>query len=228
MLPTGCKAIDSVLGGGLVPRRINQFYGASGTGKTNICLQALVTAVESGKKAVYVDTEGGFSEKRLNQLTGGEADEVLDNSYFYRVTSFSEQERVISDLKDHDVDLVIVDSLTSLYRPKLGDGDAKEVNRNLSKQVRELSELAEEKDIPVLITNQVYSDFNSDNGEVIPVGGDTLKYCSKVVVQLERHNPHRVAVLKKHIFRRDGERSYFKITHTGLEGVKEKDKSNFS
>lgn len=221
MLPTGCKSIDSLLGGGLVPKRINQFYGASGTGKTNICLQALVTAVESGKEVVYIDTEGGFSKKRLDQLTDGRGDEVLGKTYFYRVTDFSEQERTINELQGTDVDLVIVDSLTSLYRPELGNGDVKEVNRELGRQVMVLSKVAREEEIPVLVTNQVYSDFNSDDGGVIPVGGDTLKYSSKIIVQLEKKNPNRVGILKKHLFKREGNRGYFKITHRGLEKVKE-------
>lgn len=219
MMPTGCEAIDSLLGGGLVPKRINQIYGSSGTGKTNLCIQALVSALEAGKEVVFIDTEGGFSEKRLNQLTRGKADEMLDRVHFYRVLDFSEQEKLIKKLGELDPHLVIIDSLTSQYRPELSEGDIREVNMKLSKQVNELSKVAREKEIPVLVTNQVYSDFNSDREEVRPVGGDVMKYASKVILQLKKNGRRREGILKKHLFREEGEKKSFEITHTGLENA---------
>lgn len=221
MLPTGCKPIDSLLGGGLVPKRINQFYGSSGTGKTNLCLQALVTAINSGKKVVYVDTEGGFSQKRLDQLTKGRSDEFLNDIYLFRVTDFSEQNEVIEDLSNIDAGLVIIDSLTSLYRPELSDGDVRETNREMGKQVKILNKIAHSREIPILITNQVYSNFNSESGEVIPVGGDTLKYSSKVIVQLKRAGRDKKGILKKHLFKKEGEEALFRIEHTGLNEVED-------
>ncbi len=221
VVPTGCEAIDSLLGGGLLPKRINQFYGASSTGKTNICLQALVSAHSAGKDVVYIDTEGGFSERRLEQLNGGEASSILDEVFFKRVLSFEEQKKVIDGLKEieDEVDLVIIDSLTSQYRPELGNGNARETNQELGRQVQELSRIARENEIPVLVTNQVYSDFESDEEEFRPIGGDILKYSSKIIVQLKRDGEKRIAVLKKHLFRGEGESARFDICHNGINGL---------
>jgi len=219
MVPTGCESIDSLLGGGLLPKRINQVYGASGTGKTNLCLQTLVNAHNAGKDVVYIDTEGGFSERRIEQLNGGEVSSILDKVFFQRVLSFSEQNRAINGLKDLDVDLVIVDSLTSQYRPELSNGDAREVNRELSLQVKRLTRIARENEIPVLITNQVYSDFESEENEVIPIGGDVLKYSSKVILQLAKENGKRKAILRKHLFKKEGESRDFEISHCGIKGI---------
>lgn len=219
MIPTGCESIDSLLGGGLLPKRINQIYGASSTGKTNLCLQALVNAHNAGKEVVYIDTEGGFSERRVKQLNNGNSSSILDKIFFQRVLSFSEQNKAIEGLKDLDVDLIIVDSLTSQYRPELSNGDAREVNRELSMQVKELTRIARENEIPVLITNQVYSDFESDENEVKPIGGDVLKYSSKVILQLEKDGDQRRAILRKHLFKKENESVRFDICHNGLNGV---------
>ncbi|MDP2840878.1 MAG: ATPase domain-containing protein, partial [Candidatus Methanoperedens sp.] len=54
----GCKCIDDLLGGGFERGIVTQIYGASGTGKTNICIQLAVVTVHSGKKVVFIDTEG--------------------------------------------------------------------------------------------------------------------------------------------------------------------------
>jgi len=217
---TGCGSIDSLLGGGLLPERINQIYGASGTGKTNLCLQALVTSHKAGKDVVYVDTEGGFSERRLEQINGGDASSILEDVFFHRVLNFSEQKEVIDKLEDLDVDLVIIDSLTSQYRPELGNGNAREVNQELSRQVQKLSSIARENEIPVLVTNQVYSDFESNGDGVRPIGGDVLKYASKVIVQLEKDGDKRMAILRKHLFKEEGESARFDICHNGIDGVR--------
>ncbi len=223
MLPTGCRSIDSVLGGGLVPKRINQVYGSSGSGKTNLCLQALVTAVESGKDVVYIDTEGGFSKKRLSQLYKEDPERLLNNIDFYRVLDFSQQEEVIDELENLETDLIIVDSLTSQYRPELSNGDAREVNKELGRQVNKLSKIAREKEIPILVTNQVYSDFESEKREVRPVGGDVLKYSSKVILQLEKKGRDRRAILQKHLFKKENESEDFRIEQTGLEPIGEQE-----
>ncbi len=203
----------------MVSKRINQVYGSSGTGKTNLCLQVLINAVKSGRKVAFVDTEGGFSRRRLDQLTGERSDDFLNEVYLFRVTDFSEQNEVIDDLENVDVNLIIVDSLTSLYRPELSEGDFRETNRELGRQIKVLGRLAESKEIPVLVTNQVYSDFNSEDGGVIPVGGDILKYGSKVIVQLEKDGGDRRCVLRKHLFKKEGESALFRIEHTGLKPV---------
>ena len=51
-----------------------------------------------------------------------------------------------------------------------------------------LTELSRKRGIPIVITNQVYSDFESD--EIKMVGGDLLKYSSKCLIELRQHKKH--------------------------------------
>ena len=99
-----------------------------------------------------------------------------------------------------------------LYRLELGDavrkGDdekIREVNREVARQMRILAEIARKKNIPVLITNQVYESFVPEEewrqgirGNVNIVGGDLFKYWSKCIIQLENKNGKRNAILLKH------------------------------
>jgi DNA repair protein RadB len=104
----------------------------------------------------------------------------------------------------------------------------------MAKQLRILNEIARKKDIPIIITDQVYSDFLSNekvqelkergidiNEEkaknVKMVGGDLLKYWSKCIIELQRiKEGKRKAILRKH--RSLPEKSFlFQITQKGIE-----------
>jgi RecA/RadA recombinase len=49
---------------------ITTFYGPAGSGKTNFCVLA-AASIARRKKVIFIDTEGGFSFERLNQLASG-------------------------------------------------------------------------------------------------------------------------------------------------------------
>ena len=103
-----------------------------------------------------------------------------------------------------------------LYRLELGEAisanDQKKisiVNRKLANQLRILNEIARKQSIPVIITNQVYAQFDRTseppNAEfrtrekrVSMVGGDLLKYWSKCLIEIKSHYGKRSLILKKH------------------------------
>ncbi|MEM2727166.1 MAG: ATPase domain-containing protein, partial [Archaeoglobaceae archaeon] len=57
LIPSGSKCIDYLLGGGIETGTITQLYGASGTGKTTLCLMFAKNCAKNYKVA-YIDTEG--------------------------------------------------------------------------------------------------------------------------------------------------------------------------
>jgi meiotic recombination protein DMC1 len=65
-ITTGCKDLDSVLGGGYETQSITEMFGEYRTGKSQLCMTACVTTqlpVEEGGgsgKVAYIDTEGTF------------------------------------------------------------------------------------------------------------------------------------------------------------------------
>ena len=79
------------------------------------------------------------------------------------------------------------------------------VNREMAEQMRVLAEIARKEKIAVLITNQVYKEFLSNedfkNGkepETNIVGGDLFKYWSKCIIELKMSGGKRKAILLKH------------------------------
>ena len=109
-----------------------------------------------------------------------------------------------------------------LYRLELGKSeDVYEVNRELGKQLSYLAEIARKKFIPVLVTNQVYSDFE-EKDKVNIVGGDLLKYSSKCLIELQlTPSGNRRAILRKHRSIMAEKEIIFKIVQGGIIGTTE-------
>jgi DNA repair protein RadA len=55
------------LGGGIETGVITQFYGAPGSGKTQLCY-TLCVALASHYGAIYIDTESSFRPERINGI----------------------------------------------------------------------------------------------------------------------------------------------------------------
>ncbi|MFB6076603.1 MAG: hypothetical protein ABEK12_00545, partial [Candidatus Nanohaloarchaea archaeon] len=91
-----------------------------------------------------------------------------------------------------------------------------DVNTALSRQFSTLSRIARTREIPVIVTNQIYSRFDSDDEEL--VGRDIPAYWSKTLLRLEKADARneRVATLEKHRSRPAGEQARFRIAESGL------------
>ncbi len=219
---TGIQEFDEFLGG-FETDVITTLYGPSGSGKSNICLLSAVH-IAKDKKVLYIDTEGGFSIERLKQICPNYTD-ILKNIFVLKPTNFDEQMKASSKLKqmiNKDVGIIIVDTISMLYRLELGTTeDVYDVNRALGKQIAQLAEIARKNNIPVLVTNQVYADFD-EKDKVNMVGGDLLKYGSKCLIELQKTpDGLRRAVIRKHRAKPEGQEIIFKIVEKGIEKAKE-------
>jgi DNA repair protein RadA len=124
-LSTGSKNLDDLLSGGLETGAITQFYGASNTGKTHLC-HLLSVALPSPYQAIYIDTEGGFREERIQSIAtarGLDHTNILSNIKVLQPKDSKQQE---SDIKDacsivksssnsKKIKLLIVDSMMFHY-----------------------------------------------------------------------------------------------------------------
>jgi len=232
-ISTGSYDFNLWLNQGYEKDVITMIAGPPGCGKTNFCILASCSQAKQGNKVIFIDTEGGFSVERVKQIVGEDSEKVLKNIFLLEPTNFNEQKKCFDNLlkkiKKEYVNLIVVDGMAMLYRLESKDAikskkeeKVKEVNNEIAKQMRALAEIARKQKIPVLITNQVYGSFLSEDDwrkgverEMNIVGGDLFKYWSKCIIELKYNKGKRKAVLLKHRSLPEKEMS-FEIRNKGV------------
>lgn len=215
-ISAGSFDLNKWLYGGYEKGIITMIAGPPASGKTNFVLLASCSQAKKGNKVIFIDTEGGFSSERVKQIVGEGYEEILKNILLLNPTSFDEQKKIfmkfLNRVKKENVGLIVVDGMAMLYRLELGDAHkqkddnkVKEINREVAKQMQILAEISRKQDIPVLITNQVYHEFLSEEEwkkkikpEANIVGGDLFKYWSKTIIELKNEDGKKRAILLKH------------------------------
>jgi len=219
-----CAPLDKLLEGGLEAGAITNFYGPSGTGKSNIALLAAIAAVRAGKRVAFIDTEGGFSIERLTQMAEGPANAITDQVILFEPRDWETQKETVRKLDKvctkENVGLVIVDSIVALWRITVTDANATEVNRELATQLSVLANIARNKAIPVLITNQVYSDLTT--GKVEMSARNIVKWWSKNIIELSHagRTSIRTASIRKARSQAEDKSVEFEIAQNGLREPK--------
>ena len=233
-ISAGSYDLNKLLYGGYEKDIITTIYGPAGSGKTNFCLLAAVSQAKKGNKVIFIDTEGGFSIERVKQLSAESYEEVLKNIMLLKPVNFDEQKKafstLVSEIKSKGkIGLIVVDGMTMLYRLELSeasqrkdDSQIRQTNSELARQMRILAEIARIKNIPVLVTNQVYSEFLSEedfrSGKergVNMVGGDILRYWCKCLLELQNDRGRRKLIIRKHRSLPEKEMAFI-ITNEGV------------
>ena len=214
-LSTGSVDLDEILGGGLARGVITQVFGEPASGKSTICVMASVSALRSGDQVLFLDSEG-FSAERFRQIAGEDAEKLAAGLYLYEPEDFTQQGVMVKSLdamlRGGGTGLVVVDSATGLYRSQLERG--RDAMQKLTGQVLMLLGYARRYRIPVLISNQVYTD--TTRNVFVGLGGTALEHLSKTIVRLERRDHLRRATLAKHRSLPPGAWFDFEITQNGI------------
>ncbi|XP_014487292.1 PREDICTED: DNA repair protein XRCC3-like [Dinoponera quadriceps] len=168
-LTTGCSNLDAILKGGIPCRGVTQFYGAAGTGKTQLALQLCLTVqspvsaggLEAG--AIYICTEATFPSRRLQQLienseiakTHSVSGDVIfvDHTSTIDELEYCLHHKVPALMNAHKIGLLIVDSIAAPYRVE--DWEDPSRGKSLRKVGRQLHELCKNSDLCVICLNQV-------------------------------------------------------------------------
>jgi DNA repair protein RadB len=219
-LPLGCQAVDELLGGGIECGTITLLYGEGGSGKTNWCLQASREVARRDKKVIYIDTEG-VSLERLCQMSGEKYKEIVSNMLFFEPNSLDEQrdaiEKAVRIIEgEAPVGLIVLDSATIYYRVLFGTDSEDSGRTSLITQMTKLLVLARNRELPVLVTTQVYTDSSKNTYE--PIGGHAFLHTAKAIIKIEKcEGARRRATLMKHRSLREGKSVFFMIGPEGLE-----------
>ena len=241
-LATGSKMMDELLGGGLETQTITEFYGEYGSGKSQLCHQLCVNVQLPpeqgglGGGALYIDTENTFRTERIVQMSqhlGLDPEEVSKNIIYADAYTSDHQifllENADKVIKENDVRMIIIDSLTSHFRSEyLGREMLAERQQKLNKHMHKLIRLARAFNIVAVVTNQVMAKPDVFFGNAVhPIGGHIVAHTSHTRVYLRKSARGRVRIarLVSSPYLPEGER-VFRITENGVEDVTEEDQKS--
>jgi DNA repair protein RadB len=218
--PTGIPAVDALLGGGLEPDGLTEFYGEGGSGKTLLCLQLATRVALADRWVFYIDTEG-VSVDRLEAIAAGRVEQVLKRLLITTPKSLAEQsvavERACRLTREgrRPVGLLVLDSATFYYRLSLNADSEDEGRQQLGFELADLLGTALSAHVPVVFTNQVWR--NQRDGTLEPLGGSFVNHAAKTILRFDRlPGARRRLVLTKHRSRPESS-AEFRITSSGLE-----------
>ena len=221
-IPTGCKTIDRHLNSGISPGSVNLIYGEAETGKTTLATQLAVNCALQGKKTLFMDCDGTFSGKRLSQIAAGEFDKIAELIILMKPQDFTEQvatmDRLTEYLTDH-FGLVVIDTLTSLYRARIAEHPRKtfELNRELNRQLALLSQISKMHRIAILITSQVMASFKEERISIEPVATRVLKFWADTIINLKpTENNQTVKLILEKTSKPQSAVCYLRIAESGM------------
>ncbi|XP_071699648.1 DNA repair protein RAD51 homolog 3 [Rutidosis leptorrhynchoides] len=228
-ITTSCQDLDRILGGGISCKEVTEIGGVPGIGKTQMGIQLAVNVQIPydygglGGKAVYIDTEGSFMVERALQLAEACSDEILEysrlyhkgsdacevkmlpndfleNIFYFRVCSYTEQIAVISYLEkfitEHkDVKVVIIDSITFHFRQDFDDMALR--TRLLGGMALKLMKLAKNFGVAVVLLNQVTTKFSDGSFHLALALGDSWSHAATNRIILHWNGNERYAYIDK-------------------------------
>ncbi|XP_042038672.1 DNA repair protein RAD51 homolog 3-like isoform X1 [Salvia splendens] len=228
-ITTSCSNLDEILSGGIHCKEVTEIGGVPGIGKTQLGIQLAVNVQIPaeygglGGKAVYIDTEGSFMVERVLQIAEACAQDMLeyntllrrdsqaclvdkqpksflDNIFYFRVCTYTEQIAVINYLEkflsEHkDVKVVIVDSITFHFRQDFEDMALR--TRLLSGMALKLMKLAKKFNLAVVLLNQVTNKFVEGSFQLTLALGDSWAHAATNRIILYWNGNERHAFIDK-------------------------------
>ncbi|MGC8586019.1 MAG: DNA repair and recombination protein RadA [Candidatus Micrarchaeia archaeon] len=200
-ITTGSKDLDELIGGGVETNAITEVYGKFASGKSQLAFQLSVNVQLPKEKGgleggvLFVDTEGTFRPERIEEIAkdkGLDPKKVLENIYVIRALSTEDQilaiQRADKLIAEKNIKLIVVDSLTALFRSEfIGRGALGERQQKLNQHVHRLQQLADKFNIAVYVTNQVMDNPGILFGDpTTPIGGNVLAHAATTRLYLRK------------------------------------------
>ncbi len=201
--PTGIGELDRVLGGGIVGGAVTLLGGEPGIGKSTLLLQLL--AAWPGK-ALYVTAEESAQQVRLR---AERLQAVRPDLWLLAETAMP---HVIAAIEETQPEIVVVDSIQTVFDPELGStpGSVVQVRGCAQRLVSE----AKRRGIPVVLVGHVTKEGSLAGPRVLEHTVDTV-----LAFEGERHHALRLLRATTHRFGPTNELGLFEMVGHGLEGV---------
>jgi DNA repair protein RadB len=191
-LSTGCNSLDKLLQGGIEQGEITLLYGEASTGKTTTCIQITTSAATKGLKVFFIDCDNSFTQQRFDQIAGKYSHSLSEQVMLFFPDTFERQRMLVESLGNYltpKLGLVVIDSMSTLYRAAFSKAESIfDLNRDLTRQLAYLADLARSKEIACLITSQVHARLKP-GAQIEPVARRAIFHFPSTILRI-RNTPN--------------------------------------
>ena len=207
---SGLNEFDRVIGGGFVPGSAILLGGDPGIGKSTILMQSAAALAAHGKRVVYISGEEAITQLRMRALRLGLSDAPV------QLGAETNVEDIIATLKseqsDGHVDLVIIDSIQTVWSPVIesAPGTVSQVRAS----AQDLIHYAKSADTSLVLVGHV-----TKEGQI--AGPRVLEHMVDTVIYFEGDRGHHFRILRavKNRFGPTDEIGVFEMRGAGLVEV---------
>ena len=190
--PTPSFGMNRALNGGFAYGRQVLIWGSKSSAKSSLCLQTIALAQKDGKLCAWIDAEMSYSEEWAKKL-GVDTDNLIVS----QARTINEMVEVGTALMNAGVDLIVVDSITSLlpaiYFEK-GTDELKELentkqigaeSRDFSNALKMLNYVNNKvKPTLFILISQSRNNISAMYTSQQPTGGQAAKFYSSTIIKL--------------------------------------------
>jgi recombination protein RecA len=190
--PTPSTGLNRALNGGLPYGRQVLIWGSKSSAKSSFCLQTIGLAQKDGKLCAWIDAEMSYDEAWAQKM-GVDTSQLI----YSQARTINEFVDVANALMDAGVDLIVVDSITSLLPAIYFEKDSDELKslentKQIGAESRDFSNAwkminyANNKTKPTLVIaiSQARNNINAMYTQQQPTGGQATKFYSSTVIKL--------------------------------------------
>jgi DNA repair protein RadA/Sms len=198
--------IDRVLGGGLIPGALILCGGDPGIGKSTLLLQLLTSWSTQGKKGLYVTGEESVDQIFLRGKRLGVSDSSIS------MLAETSVEAILSKLEEAKPDIVVVDSIQTMYSEALesAPGSVSQVRESASMLLR----FAKKNTTAIILIGHVTKEGAIAGPRVLEHMVDTVLY-----FEGDSHYQYRILRAVKNRYGPSGEIAILSMTDRGLREV---------
>jgi recombination protein RecA len=189
---TPSHGLNRALNGGLPYGRQVLVWGSKSSAKSSLCLQTIAIAQSEGKTCAWIDAEMSYSEEWARHL-GVDTSKLI----YSQARTINEMVEVGVGLMEAGVDIIVVDSITSLLPAIYFEKDSDELKqlentKQIGAESRDFSNAwkmlnyANNKVKPtlLLLISQSRNNINAMYTSQQPSGGQATKFYSSTVIKL--------------------------------------------
>jgi recombination protein RecA len=190
VISTGSVAFDHItLGvGGFVKGKMYELMGWEGTGKSTICGHLVANCQAKGGKVVYIDGEHAVDKNYFKQL-GVDTTKMLIAQPSCGEEGFN---IAVEMINTGEVDLLIIDSDSSLIPKKVLDGDVGDSSIGLKARLNssaypKIKSMADKNNVCVVVVSQYREKIGVMFGNPTTTqGGHALKFYADVRIEVSK------------------------------------------